>query len=76
MDDQSDDQAEGLEENAREKPVERLNNMEALTTKAEARAALDSMIAKAEDVRAKIIEGNIDVLTIESSPEWGGTLIK
>ena len=41
MDDQSDDQVEELEENARENPVERLNNMEALT--AEAEAGLQSM---------------------------------
>ena len=75
-DDQSDDQVEELEENARQNPVERLNNMEALTTKAEAGAALDSVIAKAEDVRETIIEGNTDVLTIESSPKWGGTLIE
>ena len=74
--DHSDDQAEELEENARENAMERLNNMKALTAEAEAGAALDSATAKAEDVRAKITEGNANVLTIEYSPEWGGTMIE
>ena len=56
--------------------MERLNNMEALTTEVEAGATLDAMIAEAEDVRATITEGNTEVLTIESSPEWGETLIE
>ena len=72
---QSDDQAEELEENARENPVERLNNVEALTAEAKAGAALDVITAESEDDRATITEGNVEVLTIESSPEWGGTLI-
>ena len=63
-DDQSDDQAEELEENEGENLVERLNNMEALTAEAEAGAPLDAVIAKAKDVRAMIIEGNTEVLTI------------
>ena len=70
-DDQSNDQAAESKENARENPVERLNNVEALTIEAEARASLDAAIAEAEDVRAMIIEGNIEVLTIESSPKLG-----
>ena len=74
--DQSKDQATQLEENAQENPIERLNNMEALTAEAETRAALDAAIAEAEDVRAMITKENIEVLTIESSPEWGGTLIE
>ena len=73
---QSDDQVEELEENARENPVERINNMEALTTEVEAGVALDVATAEAKDVRAMIIEGNVEVLTIESSPEWGGDLIE
>ena len=48
--------------------------MEALTAEAEAEATLDGVKAEAEDVRAMIKEGYIEVLTIESSPEWGGTL--
>ena len=51
--------------------MERLNNMEALTAEAETGAGLDATTAEAEDVRAMIIEGNIEVLTIESSPKLG-----
>ena len=76
MDDQSYDQVEELEENVRENPVERLHNVEALTAEVEAGAALDAVTAEAKDVRATITEGNIELLTIESSPEWGGTLIE
>ena len=65
-----------MEENARENLVEILNNMEALTTEIEGGAALDAATDEAEDVRATITEGNREVLTIESSPEWGGTLIE
>ena len=61
-----------MEENAREKPVERLNNMEALIAEAKVGVALDVVTAEAKDFRAMITEGNIEVLTIESSPEWGG----
>ena len=75
-DDQSDDQAEELEENSRENLVERLNNVEVLTTEAKVGAALDAATAEAEDVRSTTIKDNAAVLTIESSPEWGGTLIE
>ena len=51
--------------------METLNNVEALTAEVEAGVALDAATAKAEDVRVTIIEGNIEVLTIESSLEWG-----
>ena len=50
--------------------------MEALIVEAETRAKLDAATSEAEDVRAMIIEENMEVLTIESSPEWGGTLIE
>ena len=50
--------------------------MEALTAEVEARVALDVATAESKDVRAMIIEGNTEVLIIESSPEWGGTLIE
>ena len=76
MDDQSDDQAEELEENVRENLVERLNNVGALIAEAEAGASLDAATAEAKVVIATIIEENVEVLTIESSPEWGGTLIE
>ena len=65
-----------MEENSQENPVERLNNLDALTTEAEIGAALDAGIVEVEDVRAMITEENMEVLTIEYSPEWGGTLIE
>ena len=43
--------------------------MEALIAEAEARAELYVATVEAEDVRAMIIEGNTEVLTIESSPK-------
>ena len=54
--DQSKYQAEQLEANAQENPIERLNNMEALTVEAETGAALDATIVEYEDVRAIIAE--------------------
>ena len=50
--------------------------MESLTIEDETRATLDATTAEAEDFRAIITEENTQVLTIESSPEWGGTLIE
>ena len=64
-----------MEENARGNPWEILNNVESLTTEAEDKAALDAVTTEVEDVRATITEANVEVLTIESSPEWGGNLI-
>ena len=74
--DQSEDQAEQLQENAQENPIERLNNMAALTAEDEIGAALNAVTVETEDVRAMITEENTEVLTIESSPKWGGTLIE
>jgi len=65
-----------LGEDVQENPVERLNNRAALTAEVETGAALDAAIVEAKDVRAMITEENMEVLTIESSPEWGGTLIE
>ena len=75
MEDQSRDEAEQLGENVQENPVERLNNRAALTAEVEIGVALDAMKVETEDVRAMIIEEKMEVVTIESSPEWGGTLI-
>ena len=50
--------------------------MAALTAEAETRAALDVAIVETEDVIAMITKENMEVLTIESSPERGGTLIE
>ena len=54
MEDQSEDQAKQLEENAQENPVERLNNLEALTVEAKSGAALYAATVESEDVRAMI----------------------
>ena len=56
--------------------MERLNNVEALTVEAEVGAALDVATVEAENVRATITKENAEVMTIEYSPEWGGTLIE
>ena len=50
--------------------------MGSLTTEAEATATLDVVIVEVESVEAMMIEGYVEVLTIESSLEWMGTLIK
>ena len=76
MEDQSGNQAKQLGENVQENPMERLNNRAALTAEVETRAALDVAIVETKYVRAMIIEEDTEVLTIESSPEWGGTLIE
>ena len=52
------------------------NNRVTLTTVGEIEAALDAIKIEAEDDRAIEMEGNIELVTIESSPEWGGTLIE
>ena len=57
-------------------PVEELNNRVALTVEGETRAALDVATIEPEDYRAMATEENTDLVTIESSPEWGGTLIE
>ena len=50
--------------------------MEALIAEAGARAALYVATVEAEDVRAMITKEKTQMLTIESSPKWGGNLIK
>ena len=61
---------------AQENPVEILNIGAALTAEVETREALDVAIVETKYVRAMITEENNEVVTIESSPEWGGTLIE
>ena len=48
--------------------------MGALAPKAKARVALDAATVEAEDAGAMMTEGDVEVLTIESSLEWMGTL--
>ena len=56
--------------------MERIENVEAPTAEAETEAALNVVIVEYEDVGAIMTEGDAEILTIEYSPEWGGTLIK
>ena len=56
--------------------MEELNNRVALTAEGETGAALDAVTIEPEDDRAMATEENTDLVTIESSPEWGGTLIE
>ena len=65
-----------MREYVHENPVEELNNRVALTTKGETGAALDVVTIEPEDDRAMATEENTKLVTIESSPEWGGTLIE
>ena len=63
-------------EDVHENPVEERNSRAALTTEGETGAALDAATVEPEDDRAMETEENIEMVTIESSPEWGGTLIE
>ena len=74
--DQQGVQAEQLREYVHENPVEELNNRVALIAEGETGAALDVVIVKTKDGRDMITEENTEVATVESSPEWGGTLIE
>ena len=56
--------------------MEELNSRIALTTECETGAALDAMTIEPEDNIAMVTEENTDLVTIESSPEWGGTFIE
>ena len=69
-------QAKQLREDVHENPVEELNNRVALTVEGETEATLDATIIEPEDDRAMEMEENTELVTIESSPEWGGTLIE
>ena len=65
-----------MREDVHKNPVEELNNRVALTTEGEIQAALDATTIDPEDDRDMATEENIELVTIESSPEWGGTLIE
>ena len=56
--------------------MERIYNVEAPTAEDENGVALYVATVEFEFVRAIRTEGDTDILTIESSPEWGGTLIE
>ena len=74
--DQPGAQAEQLREDVHKNPVEELNNRVALTTEGEIGAALDAVTIEPENDRAMATKENTELVTIESSPEWGGTLIE
>ena len=57
-------------------PTEGIENLGAPVTEAEAGAALDSVTVEVEGVGDMMTKGDVEVLTIESSPEWMGTLIE
>ena len=63
---------EGVDKNLVENP----DNRAALAAEGEIGAALNAATIEPEGDRAMVIEENIDLVTIESSPEWGGTLIE
>ena len=70
-------QEEGFEEVATTtNTMEGIDILEALETEAETRAALDAAKVEDEAVGAIMIEGDAEIFTIESSPEWRGTLIE
>ena len=56
--------------------MKRIENVEAPTAEAETGAALNVATIEDEVVGDIMIEGYANILTIESSPEWGGTLIE
>ena len=56
--------------------MEELNNRVALIVEGEIGATLDATTIEPEDDRAMATEENTELVTIESSPEWGGTLIE
>ena len=57
-------------------PMERTENVEALATEARTRVALNATTIEVEGVGAIMTEDDAEILTIESSPKWGGTLIE
>ena len=63
---------EGVDKNLVENP----DNKAALTTEGEIGAALNAVTIEPEGDRAMEMEGNIELVTIESSPKWGGTVIE
>ena len=65
-----------MRENIDKNLVENPDNRVALTTEGEIGAALNAATIEPEGDRAMEIEGNIELVTIESSPKWGGTLIE
>ena len=73
---ESKEEEESTKDVAVANPIEEIENLGAPAAEVEARVALDAAIVEAEAMGAIIIEENTEVLTIESSPEWRGTLIE
>ena len=74
--DQPGAQTEQLREDVHKKPVEDPNNRVTLIAEGEIGAALNAATIEPKGDRAIAMEGNIELVTIESSPEWGGTFIE
>ena len=74
--DQPGAQAEQLREDVHKNPMEELNNRVALTAEGEIGTTLDVATIEPEDERAMATEENTNLVTIESSLEWGGTFIE
>ena len=70
-------QDEGLEEAViEENPVEGIAIIEAPTVEADTGEALDVVKVEPKVFRAIMVEGDVEIFTIESSLEFGGTLIE
>ena len=69
-------QAKQLGEGVDKNLVENPDNRVALIAEGEIGAALNAATIEPEGDRAMETEENINMVTIESSPEWGGTLIE
>ena len=73
---ESEEEEESMEDVAVANPIEEIENLGAPATEAKAGAALDVATVEAETVGVVMKEEKTEVLTIESSPEWRGTLIE
>ena len=76
LEDQPGAQAEQLREVVHKNPMEEPNNRVAPTAEGEIGTSLDAAKIEPEDDKSMEIEENIELVTIESSPEGGGTLIE
>ena len=74
--DQPREQAKQFGEDVHENLMEKLNSRATLTEEGEIGVALDAATVEPEDDKAMAIEENTEMVTIESSPKWGGTLIE
>ena len=74
--DQPGAQTDQLREDVDKNPMEDPNNRVAPAAEGEIGVALNATTFEPKGDRAIEMEGNIELVTIESSLEWGGTLIE